>query len=179
MKIPIQKLKALLRYFYTNTDKRLLGKTKVAKLFYFADFLHVKNYGIPITYDTYINLEHGPVPSKILNLINSVVDDPENAILADTIQINSKEAGSGIRQVVSCLNEFSEMDRKYFSKNELIILESVCKKYANSTAGQLEEISHKEAPWSKTRKLDEIPYSFAAFDSDSLVSADMINLSLS
>jgi len=178
MKIPLAKLKAVLRYFYTNTDKRLLGKTKLTKLFYFADFSHVKNFGIPITYDTYINLEHGPVPSKILNLLNSVIDDPENAILSDTIQINNKEIGTGNMQIISCLSDFSESDKKYFSKNELMILENVCRKYYQSTAGQLEDISHREAPWLKTRKLDEIPYALAAADSDSLVTADIINLSI-
>ena len=79
MKIPKTKLKAMLRYFCTNTNPSFLGKTKLMKLFYFADFLHVKKYGVPITYDTYIRLEHGPVPSKILNLVNSIIDDNEQA----------------------------------------------------------------------------------------------------
>lgn len=175
MRIPASKLKLMIRYFYSHTDKRVLGKTKLMKLFYFADFTHIKKFGTPITYDTYYHLEHGPIPSTILNLVNNVIDEPDTAILADTMQI--KNAGSGIQQI-ECLSEFSEQDEKYFSKNELETLAKVCRKFYGSAAGQLEKISHDESPWSKTKELDEIPYTLAADDSDSLVSKDLIELSL-
>jgi hypothetical protein len=68
---PIPKLKAMIRYFATYTDPRSLGKKKLMKLFYFADFEHVKKYASPITFDNYVHLEHGPVPSTILNLVNA------------------------------------------------------------------------------------------------------------
>ena len=55
MKIPMPKLKAILLYFGTYTDNRFLGKVKLMKLFYFLDFMHVKKYGTPVTYDTYVN----------------------------------------------------------------------------------------------------------------------------
>lgn len=172
--MPLVKLKAMLRYFCDNTDPSLLGKTKLMKLFYFADFTYVKRYGVPITYDRYVNLEHGPVPSKILNLINSVVDEGDDAILSDTISI--KEVAPNFIQQIECIKKFNENDRKLFSKKELETLEYVCKKFSDKSAKQLEDLSHKEAPWYKTRELEEIPYEFAAYDDDCLVEEEDIKL---
>ena len=87
MMIPIKKLKAVILFFGTHTDTKFLGKVKLMKLFYFLDFMHVKNYGSPVTYDNYINLEHGPIPSAIKNLVDTATDDVDNSLLADTISI--------------------------------------------------------------------------------------------
>lgn len=174
MNIPLKKLKSILKYFYTHTDKRLLGKTKLMKLFYFVDFGHVKKYGTPITYDTYINLEHGPIPSTILNMVNSVVDDPEGATLADTILIK-QDSVSGLHRV-ECLTEFSDKDKKLFSNSELNILEEICKKFGDKTGKYTENISHSEFPWSSTQELDKIPYSLACGDVDCDLEDDEIKI---
>ena len=174
MQMPLVKLKAMLKYFCSNTDPRLLGKTKLMKLFYFADFMYVKHYGTPITYDRYIHLEHGPVPSKILNLVNSVADEGEDAILSDTIII--KRYSSSSLQKIKCIKEFDENDEKLFSKKELETLEHTCKRFKDKGAKYLEELSHKEAPWEKTRELEEIPYTLAASDPDCLVEEEDIKL---
>ncbi len=164
MNIPLKKLKAIFKYFYTHTDKRVLGKKKMMKLFYFIDFWHVKKYGSPITYDNYINLEHGPIPSTILNMVNSVVDNPEAAVLSDTIQIQ-QECATGLHRI-ECLNEFEEKDKNLFSPSELKIMEDVATKFSNKTGGYVEKVSHAEYPWSSTKELDDIPYSLACKETD-------------
>ncbi|NCN39598.1 MAG: SocA family protein, partial [Candidatus Aenigmarchaeota archaeon] len=75
MKIPTAKLKAILLYFCNYTDTTFLGKTKLMKLFYFADFTHLKQFGSPITYDTYVKLEHGPIPSTIKSLVDTACEN--------------------------------------------------------------------------------------------------------
>lgn len=163
MSIPKAKLKAILRYFCTHTDPRFLGKIKLMKLFYFIDFGHIKKYGLPITYDTYINLENGPIPSKILNMINSVVDDPENAILSDTIYIQNPV---GKMQQVKCHEEFTKEDEKYFSEQELNTLKMICLKFADKDTKFLINKSHDEAPWKETKEGQEISYTLASHDPD-------------
>lgn len=174
MSIPLPKLKAIIRYFCTNTNNIFLGKVKLMKLFYFFDFLHVKRYGTPITYDDYVNLENGPIPSKILNLINSVVDNDENAILSDTLTIERPEGT--IMQKVKCIKPFTEDDKRFFSKREMAILEEVCAKYGDETTDTIIKASHKEAPWLLTEETEKIPYSLAANDEDCLVKKEDIEL---
>ena len=125
------------------------------KLFYFIDFWHMKNYGSPITYDRYINLENGPIPSQILNMVNSAVDDPENAILSDTIYITNP---IGKMQQINCYNKFTDNEKKYFTQYELKILDRVCKTFGNKDTKYVIDASHKEPPWAKTKELDTIPY---------------------
>jgi len=164
MGIPLAKLKAILRYFCTFTDTRFLGKTKLMKLFYFIDFLHVKKHGVPITNDMYINLELGPIPTVIKNMVDNVVDDPERAILSDTISINEPD-GIKMQQILS-FQEFSEDDKGYFNDNELETLKTVCARFGTKNTKAIVDASHNESPWTETKILDKIPYSLAALDKD-------------
>lgn len=164
----------MLRYFCSNTDPRFLGKTKLMKLFYFADFLHVKKYGTSITRDVYFHLEHGPIPSTILNLVNSVIDEPEDAILSDTITVNQKP-GFKMHQI-QCVKGFSEDDKKYFSDKELEILERVVERFGDKPTKLMEDASHQEAPWRLTTEGEEIPYVLATKDEDCRTTAEEIEL---
>ena len=174
MKIPIKKLKALILYFCTYTDTKFLGKVKLMKLFYFADFMHLKKYGAPITFDTYVNLEHGPIPSAIKNLVDTASDDIDNSVLADIISIEKPE-GTEMCRIVG-LRGFSDSDTKIFSKAELDTLKKVCIRFADKNTKFIEEASHSESPWLKTNFLDTIPYSLALEDSDCQTSEEELRL---
>lgn len=176
MKIPLVKLKAILLYLANNTDPKFLGKVKLMKLFYFLDFMHVKKYGTPVTYDTYINLEHGPIPSAIKNLIDTADDDLDASALADTVRF---ERPKGTRMCRVLPNrKFTEKDRRLFSETELDILQKVCQLFGDKNTQYVEKISHKEAPWDRTSFLDKIPYELAAEDPDSDFNKEDINLAL-
>ena len=95
------------------------------KLFYFLDFMHLKKYGTPVTYDTYVKLEHGPIPSFIKNLIDTATDDIDSSMLSDTIHIE-RPVGTDMYRVLPN-RHFTEADKGYFSETELEILEQVCK----------------------------------------------------
>lgn len=176
MKLPIPKLKAMILYFATHTDPRLLGKVKLMKLFYFADFSHVKKYSSPITYDTYVNLEHGPIPSTIFNLVSTVENDIDHAILADVLSVKTSE--SSYQKRIVATRRFTEQDKMYFSPSELEAMRTVCERFADKSAKFVEDASHEEAAWQQTRKLEEIPYALAAKDPDAVVDAEEIELAL-
>jgi uncharacterized phage-associated protein len=174
MIISPQKLKAILLYFSNCTDTKYLGKVKLMKLFYFLDFMHVKAYGTPITYDTYVNLEHGPIPSTIKNIIDNAADDLENSILSDTIYFE-RPSGTSMHRVMP-IREFSKEDEKLFSQHELEILKKVCVRFGSKTTREVEQASHDEAPWKETKYLQTIPYALAARDKDSRLSEEELAL---
>lgn len=176
MNIPLPKLKAILLYFCNYTEPRFLGKVKLMKLFYFLDFMHLKEYGSPVTFDTYVKLEHGPIPSTIKNLVDTAADNIDASELADTIRIEVPKNYRMYR--VSALRPFTDADRGYFSETELEILEKVCKRFGNKTTQYIEDASHKEASWKETQFLDEIPYMLAAKDLDSKADKEDIELLL-
>ena len=45
---------------------------KIFKVLYYADQSHLVKYGRSITGDTYVAMEHGPVPSRIYDIIKAV-----------------------------------------------------------------------------------------------------------
>lgn len=146
------------------------------KLFYFIDFTHVKLYGTPITYDRYFNLEHGPIPSVIKNLVDDAGEDIEHSVLADTIDVKKVEGIDMLR--VSARRKLTDSDMQLFSENELAVIKKVCSRFGGSNTSFIENASHDEAPWSKTNRLDEISYTLAAEDADCKVSKEDIELSL-
>ncbi|HTX86629.1 MAG TPA: Panacea domain-containing protein [Candidatus Nanoarchaeia archaeon] len=177
MRISLPKLKALLLFFGTYTDTKYLGKVKLMKLFYFLDFLHLKKYGSPITYDNYVNLEHGPIPSGILNLVNSAIDDIDSSALSDTISFETP-AGTVMQRIIPA-RKFIESDKKYFSKSQMDIMAQVAERFGDKNTKFIEEASHEESPWKCTNMLENIPYTLAAKDKDCLVSEEEISLLLS
>ncbi|MFP5041638.1 Panacea domain-containing protein [Parasediminibacterium sp. JCM 36343] len=146
------------------------------KLFYFLDFTHVKKFGLPVTFDTYVKLEHGPIPSTIMNLINTACDDIDNSILSDTVMFETP-AGTKMNRM-KALRELSEDDMKNFSMSEISTLQAVCRRFGAVNTKSIEDASHEEAPWSQTAMLDEIPYTLAALDSDCEVDEEEISLGL-
>ncbi len=173
--IPLPKLKAILIYLANNTEK--LGKVKLMKLLYFLDFTHVKRYGTPITYDNYVHIKHGPVPSTIKNLVDDVGQYP-TAQLSDTITIEKTQTRRNTMDKIIPKRKFSEKDKKWFSETELEVLEDVVKRFKTATSDEIEEASHKEAPWRETSDLEWIRYSLAARDKDSKLSEEEIELLL-
>lgn len=173
--IPLIKLEAILVYFANNSDK--LGKVKLMKMLYFLDFTHVKKYGTPITYDNYVHIQHGPIPSTIKNLIDNLSED-KNAELSRTITIEKIPTKKNTMDKIVAKRKFSDSDRKLFSESELEILEEVVKRFKSVSSDEIEKASHNEAPWRDTSNLELIKYSLAARDKDSRLSEEEIELLL-
>ncbi len=174
MKMPLAKLKATLLFFANNTNPTYLGKIKLMKLFYFLDFMHFKKYGIPVTGDTYYNLEKGPIPTVILNLVDQLAASPEESKLSGTIQIVTPP---GTRmQRITPTKSLTEDDLKLFSKSELDTLSEVAKRYKDTNTDDIIKASHSEAPWLMTDYLEVIPYSLAGKDNDSQYTSEEIEL---
>lgn len=176
MNIPLTKLKAILLYFSNYTDVKFLGKVKLMKLFYFLDFMHLKTYGSPVTYDDYVNLEHGPIPSAIKNLVDTADDDIDVSALADTIHFEHPTGTKMCRVLPN--RTFTEKDGKLFSATELDILKKVIARFGDKNTKYIEDASHNESPWKETSFLDKIPYQLAAKDTDSHVDEEEISLLL-
>jgi len=170
-----RKIEAILLYFANSTNPKYLGKVKLMKLFYFLDFTHAKRYGAPVTYDTYYNLEHGPIPSKIKNMVDGLAEEGNQAILGNILTCKLSKQTKMCRMIPK--REFDyKKDKDLFTKTEYEVLEETAKRFADATTNEIEEASHNESPWKMTRRKELIPYYLAAFDSDAKVSKEEIAL---
>ncbi len=172
MRISLEKVKAMVLYFAEHTDPVFFGKTKLMKLFYFADFGYVKRHGVPMTFDKYKNMEHGPVPTTIYSLISSAHYEPDEALLSDTVDFTED---NGMHKIIP-RKKFSDAHRKLFTVAELKMLGEVSQRFRSSNKREIEKASHDEAPWSQTDLLDDIPYKLATRDRDSGATEEEVDL---
>lgn len=134
----IKKIVSILNFLSQRVN--YFTKLKAAKLLYFADKEHLIQYGSSITDDRYIKMKYGPVPTRILNIINNPDEylmEPENRKYLHKFLSFSKDKRKTIN---SKLNS----DLYELSKSEIKVLNHIVKKYGHFTASELIKISHKE-----------------------------------
>lgn len=130
-----------------------LGRVKLNKLLYFADFDHFEKYGSPITGDTYINNDLGPVPMHVQDLLNTMEREKKVAVTEEQV----------IDYVRYSLQPLVEPKVEVFAATEMDMLCSVASKWGPHTSRELVIASHGEAPWIATRKGETIPYPLAYY----------------
>lgn len=57
--------------FFIDSDVKNLGRTKLMKLFFYADKYHLETYGKSIFSHSYTKLPKGPVPTWIYSIIRT------------------------------------------------------------------------------------------------------------
>lgn len=122
---------------------------KIFKILYFADQKHLAMYGRPIVGDYYIAMDHGPVPSKIYDILKVVRGD---SLFEDT-----KGFGKyfDVRGRYAYPKQAPDMD--VFSESELDLIDKSIEKNKSLSFLTLREKSHDEA-YRKATKDDKISY---------------------
>jgi len=154
-----EKLINAIIYFARNTN--YCGKTKLLKLLYFLDFVHFKRTGRPVTGLDYYAWKMGPVPKDLFEELSYNMK-PD---MAKAINPLPEEGFQQIRAK-------QKFDDRYFSKNELDILEQISFIFKDAQADVMVESTHlKNEPWDRTLKekgeFQHIDY-LLAIDSDIL-----------
>jgi uncharacterized phage-associated protein len=150
-KINKEKYKNAILFFAASVS--CLGRVKLNKLLYFADFDHFEKYGESITGETYQNDKLGPVPMHIEETIEEMESAKEADIVAEAV----------IDFVRYHLVPRIHYNPSIFKPSEMEILSAVSEKWGHHTAKELVIASHGEAPWLATRNGNIIPYALAYY----------------
>ena len=156
-KFDAEKFVAALTFFASKT--RGVDKLKAAKLFYYADKYHLLRYGKPILGDIYYHLDYGPVPSKALDIMNEAIDPyrlpgmPQSNLdlLKHYLKVDAEKAHPTFEAKTT-------PDLDVFSESEVEALQETLKQYGRYSGRQLIDLTHREAPWLKTDRNEEIDY---------------------
>jgi len=122
---------------------RRLSFMQVAKLLFYADKMHLRQYGRPITGDTYIKMEHGPTPSSVYDYLKDIRS--RHSLKDEFIQVNLEP--NPPHAPTPYISSLREPDKNVFSESDLEILEEVYSQYGGLTAKQLRDQSHREKAW--------------------------------
>ncbi len=125
--------------------------TKMNKLLFYTDFMKYRREGFGMTGLEYRAITYGPVPKGY----GEIYSRAKGIEMEEYIYPNGS---SGI-----LLRSFEAPDMSVFSDVELEILEQLCERFGNSSAGEISAQSHEEKGWiecNEERKLISYSYAF-------------------
>ncbi|MGH7486262.1 MAG: Panacea domain-containing protein, partial [bacterium] len=100
-----------------------LDQMKIAKLVFLADRVHLLRYGRTITGDTYVCMEHGPVPSATRDLVNArLAEDPDAEPMQQYFDVRQ------VRQYPELVAK-RDPDLEVFSDSDIEVLTEVAEQY--------------------------------------------------
>lgn len=126
--------------FFCIKEGNEIDKLKLIKLIWLSDRYHLRKYGRFITDDIYFAMPQGPVPSSILDLIDTNIFTYEESELEYSksfiLLLNKTTVKS-----IAPLNEI------FFSKTDLDVMEEIYSIYNKYSGKFLSEISHSFPEW--------------------------------
>lgn len=158
--IPQQKLEkfeqVLLYVLQKVGAKPNVGETVLYKLLYFIDFDYYEKFEKQIMGLTYIKNHFGPTPREFKKVIDDMVAHGKLEAVRSTYF--SKDQKKYLPKV--------NPDLGNFNGNELEMIDSVLERYADKSATQLSEISHRDMPWKASKMKQNIEYELVFYRSD-------------
>lgn len=144
MNVQFDKTKTLNALLYVANRVQRRDFHKIFKVIYFADRQHLADWGRPITGDTYIAMEAGPVPSRLYDMLKIVRGDsymPDIDGLGRYFQVENW----------MYVHPLMDADLNKLSVNEQRALSDAIDKYASLSYDEIKEKSHDVA-WRSTAR---------------------------
>jgi uncharacterized phage-associated protein len=155
-----------------------LDKYKIGKLLFLADKYHLVRFGRVITGDHYCAMEHGPAPSRILDILNEVIsakDGPHSKEAAELVQILAIDKKYKYPRI-SANNTTYDLDA--LSESDLMALNHIVEHYGAMTFPELRAITHEmcayKKAWASCQDKGSVEMAFEDFfdeDSDAIQGA--------
>jgi len=134
-----------IKYGSDSSDKKIT-KTKLAKLIYLADFSWYYLNSSPMSGMTYRKLPRGPVADIYFRALDELEDD--GAIVREP---------KGKAIMYSLVENEAPVSR--ISKQELTLIEEICKLWQGKSTDDIVKFTHQQLPWQICRDGEVIPYS--------------------
>lgn len=111
----------MIAYIANLFEGRTVDFHKLSKILYFAERKHLARFGSNLVEDTFIAMEHGPVPSAIYDLLKALKFSPETVSeeLREALSVVAWRVTANVdadldwlsESEVSCLNESYEENK--------------------------------------------------------------------
>lgn len=118
----------------------------LGKIFYFADKEHYLDWGRPISGDFYVAMKHGPVPSRIYDLLKPGAGEEDDWVILLNKYVNLSHEGN-----LYFVYSRSSCDYKLLSKTDKEYLARWAKRFQALPEAErfkvIEELAHKDRAW--------------------------------
>lgn len=129
-----------------------VGKTKLNKLLWYADFLAYRRLTCSLSGLAYQRYTHGPMPFHANSMLDALSD--ENVIELEETAFPNGTEGTRIRPVKAA-------DLSVFTDREVDVLRLVRDYFHSYNSGAISEYSHKEKAWLEVPQSEVISYKYA------------------
>ena len=127
--------------FFADKEGAPINVLKLMKLMYLADRESMRRYGSPISLDNMVSMQHGPVLSQTLNLINGSVQGAEGELWNQWISAREN-------YLVELRKPVTRGDLDHLSECDLNVLEGVWEKFGDMNQWELRDYTHEHcAEW--------------------------------
>lgn len=152
--LKVDKFKNILLYILERcAGKPNVGETVLYKLLYFSDFNYYELYEEHLTGAEYRKLPYGPVPQKLDNIINQMIENGQ----LQRVKTNYH----GYPQTRYLPLEKADLTELKASEKEII--DRVIEQLSDWSATSLSNYSHKDLPWEVTDEGQVISYELAFY----------------
>ena len=134
------------------TNDPAAGSTKLNKVLFYADFVHHRRYGRPITGVEYQKLQHGPAPRRLRPVRDELVRHGDIVVQQEPLFLHT------IDRIVPQ----REPNFEIFSDTEREVITEVVGQLDTMNAADVSAMSHEEFGWQWVDMGETIPY-VAAF----------------
>ena len=164
---PATRIRELILYISEKSkNDPKFGRTKLAKIIYFADIESYRTFGIPVTGSAYARFQYGPLPVNFHDVLND---------LEKTGQIKTHVSWYKTQPQKRVLAQ-EEPDLSAFSDQDIEIVDKMILQLLPYNASDVTELSHGIA-WEQTDEKERIPYE-ASLLSDEPLTPEEISFGL-
>jgi len=146
-----EKVAEVVRYFAKEISD--LWQTKLAKLLWYADFLHYRRHAVSITGLRYAHMPFGPGPDRYDALLQ-LLQESGHIVKRPKVQYHFEGEIIEPSADVECTDP-------HLDGEEWETVRAVASELGHLTSQALSDRSHRELAWLETGEGDLIPYSYA------------------
>lgn len=139
----IEKVKIAVGYLIKVADRRgqTLTQYDIVKALFFADKAHLNNFGRPVTFDNYVAMNHGPVPSLAYDMLK------RNDVMLRKYGVEALpwQSESAERLGFGCIRFFGstvEGETEVLSASDIEALEDALSTVKGLTFQQIRDLTH-------------------------------------
>jgi uncharacterized phage-associated protein len=117
-----------------------VGRFHAGKILYYADMEHLRRFGRPITGDTFIAMENGPVPSFAYDVLKGTTAPADRSVAENALE----EVRTSRHPVYRAKRS---PNPAFFSKTDIACLNRAISHCMALSFGQLSDETHKHKAW--------------------------------
>lgn len=126
-----------------SNQSRTLSQYDIVKTLFLADREHLNEWGRPITYDNYVAMKHGPVPSLAYNLLKANAHTLRTYRITSLPWKSSCVAGGNGRRSFSPVDASFEVE-DYLSESDLEAIDHALSIVLRLGFGQVRRLTHED-----------------------------------